>query len=720
MATLVLTSVGTLIGGPLGGAIGAVLGQSVDAAILQPKGRQGPRLTDLTVQTSSYGTAIPALFGTIRAAGTVIWSTDLREERTRTGGGKGRPSVTNYSYSASFAVLLSARRVRAVRRVWADGNLMRGAGGDWKVATGFRLHHGDEDQEVDPLIAAAEGAGRTPAHRGSAYAVFENLDLGPYGNRIPSLTFEIVADEEGAAVSTIVAEASAGDATAATDRRFVGFATGGDSVRGLIETIMAAVPLSPRDESGTIVLRPASEPVAVIDADERIDGRIGRSDGIDADVPGELTVGYHDPERDYQAGLQRARWLEGGRRAERIDLAAVIAAGSAKAIAHDRLERLWMERGRLRLSLPWRRIDLTPGDCVTLADVPGRWRIVGWTLEEMRVELELVRTRGTAQPTSLAASPGRSVSAVDLPHGETRLVVLEPRTGIARADGAPQLSIAAAGAAGWRSAGLLLSVDGGQSFDPAGSTAAPAVIGTVGDPLPPAATAIRDDRTAIEVVLPHAGMVLHDMDDAGLSAGRNLAAVGEEIIQFGRAEPLGQGRWRLSRLLRGRRGTEDAVKRHGAGEAFVLLEPGATATVLLPPAAAGGSAIVIASGPGDPPDGVRAARSDVGSALRPPAPCHLVLRPDEAGAWLGWTRRSRADWDWRDGVDASLGEAIERYRITIEAAGETRIVETGEPRLHVHTQTLSMGASFAVQQVGDWGLSGRTVLQVGNLGGMHG
>ena len=54
MATLVLTAVGTAIGGPIGGAIGAMLGQQVDRAVfLSPKGRQGPRLSDLRVQTSS-------------------------------------------------------------------------------------------------------------------------------------------------------------------------------------------------------------------------------------------------------------------------------------------------------------------------------------------------------------------------------------------------------------------------------------------------------------------------------------------------------------------------------------------------------------------------------------------------------------------------------------------------------------------------------------------
>src|ERR1700712_5130590 len=151
MATLLLTAIGTVIGGPIGGALGAILGQSVDQRIFAPKGRQGPRLGDLSVQTSSYGSPIPRVFGTVRASGTVIWSTDLIETSGSQSNGKGRGSTTTFSYAASFAVVLSAREILRVGRIWADGNLLRGAGGDFKTATGFRLMLGGEDQALDPL-----------------------------------------------------------------------------------------------------------------------------------------------------------------------------------------------------------------------------------------------------------------------------------------------------------------------------------------------------------------------------------------------------------------------------------------------------------------------------------------------------------------------------------------------------------------------------------------
>jgi hypothetical protein len=235
MATLVLSVVGTLVAGPIGGAIGAAIGQQVDRAILfAPKARQGPRLGDLRIQTSSYGSQIPKIFGTMRVAGTVIWATDLAEHRA-TRGGKGQPKVTTYSYSASFAVALSARRVSSVGRIWADGKLLRGGAGDFKSATGFRLHAGDEDQVPDPLIVAAEGAAQAPAYRGIAYAVFEDLSLEDFGNRIPSLTFEVTADPSPVPIG-VIAEALADGAVAAGEtpaRR--GYAAAGDSIRAALE-----------------------------------------------------------------------------------------------------------------------------------------------------------------------------------------------------------------------------------------------------------------------------------------------------------------------------------------------------------------------------------------------------------------------------------------------------------------------------------------------------
>jgi len=240
MATMVLTMAGGLIGGPWGAAIGGLIGNAVDHAILPAgKRREGPRLSDLKVQTSSYGTQLPSLFGTMRVAGSVIWATDLVEHRDSRSGGKGQPGSTTYSYTASLAVALSARPILGVGRIWADGQLLRGGAGDFKARTGFRLYLGGEDQPADPLIAAAEGIGLAPAHRGIAYAVFENLELGPWGNRIPSLTFEVQADSGPVAAGDIAVALGAVAASGPT-LALAGFAAQGTSLAAVAELLAEA------------------------------------------------------------------------------------------------------------------------------------------------------------------------------------------------------------------------------------------------------------------------------------------------------------------------------------------------------------------------------------------------------------------------------------------------------------------------------------------------
>ncbi|MGV8996409.1 MAG: baseplate multidomain protein megatron [Parvibaculaceae bacterium] len=208
MATIVLSTAGSLAGSALlpagvnilgaqitgaaiGSAIGAGIGAYVDAKLFGPTmaSGQGPRLASLQVLASSEGAALPRLYGRARLAGQVIWATKFDEHAstTTTGGGKGGggggASYTEYNYSVSIAVALCQGPVTRIGRVWADGKPLDLSDIVW------RLHKGDETQGADPLIMAVEGA--SPAYRGVAYIVFENLDLAPFGNRVPQLAFEV-------------------------------------------------------------------------------------------------------------------------------------------------------------------------------------------------------------------------------------------------------------------------------------------------------------------------------------------------------------------------------------------------------------------------------------------------------------------------------------------------------------------------------------------------
>lgn len=713
MATLILTAVGTAVGGPLGGAIGAILGQRADAAIFAPKAGSGPRLGDLAVQTSTYGTQIPKIFGTMRVAGTVIWATDLKEEKSTSGGGKGRPKTTSYSYSASFAVALSGRPARAVRRIWADGKLLRGTGGDFKTATGFRFHPGDEDQGLDPLIAAAEGIGSAPAYRGLAYAVFEDMQLADYGNRIPSLTFEIEADPGPVAIGAIAAELSGGGLTDGGTPALAGYAASGESVRGAVETLAEVYPLSLRDDGAALSIVMTVPEMATIASDEQgasAEGEEGRSEfARRGTAAGEVGIVYYDPARDYQTGLQRARLGGTGEAAaETSALPAALGAEAAKALAEYRLAALQAGRGTGKIGLGWRRSDLRPGDRLRLDGQGGTWRVGKWLLEKMVLRLDLVRVPGRELAAAASASPGRPVTEPDLPFGPTTALLLDLPLHDGDLPGRPRLFALAAGAgAGWRRAELMTSHDGGASWQAAGGSAPGAVIGTALGVLPPGGSALIDTKNSIEIELLNDEMWLEGRSDDALVAGANLAAMGDELIQFGVAEPLGDRRFRLSRLLRGRRGTEWAASSHEAGEAFALIDPASMMAVEPPLAALGGEARLLAQGPGDE-ESVTTSRPISGEALRPPSPVHLTAeRLANGDIAINWTRRSRSGWAWIDGLDAPLGEEREAYSLTIRSGGATRSVSVDRPSwVYSAADQLGDGAAgpftINVAQIGTW------------------
>lgn len=725
MATLILSTVGTLVGGPIGGALGAIIGQQIDNRLFAPKGRKGPRLNELAVQSSSYGSAIARLFGASRVAGTVIWATDLRETRRKVSNGKGRPKSTVYSYSASFAVALSARRIIRIGRIWADGNLLRGASGDFKSETGFRLHDGSEGQTVDPLIASAEGIGMTPAYRGLAYAVFEDFQLGDYGNRIPALSFEVIADESDVSVGTILSGLAGAGVVADGAALLQGFAATGDSVRGVAETLAGLFPFAARDDGAA--LRLETVPARYHGLSERDLGttsggqavpRVARERRSETGLPAILSVAHYEPARDYQQGLQRVRNGGSGRRELRIDLPATLDSGRVKGHAMSALQRLGVERMTGKIRLPWRYIDLVPGRRLVLPGDPADWRVSGVTLDRMVVEADLVRSTAASAPV-LASDPGRNLVQPDRVHGPTIFHLLDLPPLDDRVAVAPRVAVAAAGLLpGWRGASLLVSLDDGLSWQEAGSTAPPAVMGIAQGRLGPASARLRDEASTLDVALLNDSMPLQSATPDALLAGANAALLGDELIQFRTATPMGNNIYRLDGMLRGRRGTEWAISTHVEGERFVLIERDTLTFLDIPPGAGLVRAIAIGMADAEPHE---QRLVDPGQALLPPSPTHETAMVRANGdTEISWVRRSRNGWRWLDGVDAPLVEEAERYRVTLTPdTGLARTVEPAEPRLTYSAVERSAdragGATrltVAIHQIGSFGLSRPAIIPI--------
>lgn len=207
MATLLLAAAGSAIGAGVGGSVlgiatavvGQAIGASIGGAIDQKLFGQGAplmeqgRVDQFKIQSTAEGAAIPVSFGRTRLAGQMIWSSNFKEtvETTETGGKGGGVSTKTYSYTVSIALGLGEAGVTKIGRIWADGQQVS------KADLTLALYDGTGDQLPDPTISAVEGLDNTPAFRGLSYVVIENLDLAPFGNRIPQFNFEVFRSVQG-------------------------------------------------------------------------------------------------------------------------------------------------------------------------------------------------------------------------------------------------------------------------------------------------------------------------------------------------------------------------------------------------------------------------------------------------------------------------------------------------------------------------------------------
>ncbi|MEP4195391.1 MAG: glycoside hydrolase/phage tail family protein [Aliishimia sp.] len=207
MATILLSAAGAAVGGSVGGtlaglssvaigrAVGATLGKVIDQQLMGSGSQavETGRVDRFRITNAGEGNPITQIYGRVRIGGQVIWASDFLESKTTSGGGKGsspQTSTTSYSYSVSLAVALCEGEITRVGRVWADGEEIA------LTDLNMRVYLGTKDQQPDSSIEAVEGAGNVPAYRGTAYVVFDALQLAQFGNRIPQFSFEVSRPEQ--------------------------------------------------------------------------------------------------------------------------------------------------------------------------------------------------------------------------------------------------------------------------------------------------------------------------------------------------------------------------------------------------------------------------------------------------------------------------------------------------------------------------------------------
>lgn len=122
----------------------------------------------------------------------------------------------------------------------------------------------------------------------------------------------------------------------------------------------------------------------------------------------------------------------------------------------------------------------------------------------------------------------------------------------------------------WQGAFVEVSLDGGENYDEGQRVTATTQIGYTQSVMADHPYAYPDVRSYVTVRMSTPDSLLTDSTLAGMMNRRNLALVGDEIINFASADELSPSVWELSYFLRGRKGT--VAEEHPEGTRFVMLD----------------------------------------------------------------------------------------------------------------------------------------------------
>ncbi|MES2215220.1 MAG: glycoside hydrolase TIM-barrel-like domain-containing protein [Pseudomonadota bacterium] len=193
-------ALGDACGGGMFSTIGRFAGRSLGNYIEQSNiqaeeyYRHRRHLDNLYIEATTEGRVIPIIYGYAKVQGHMIWALPLKEAMHEEATSKNFHGTdiersiqhdTSYTYYASFALGICEGEITDISRAWAGGDLIDIS--KYKC----RIYKGSKDQTPDPLIESAQGAGKTPAFRGLAYIVFEELPLKEFGNKVPHFSFEV-------------------------------------------------------------------------------------------------------------------------------------------------------------------------------------------------------------------------------------------------------------------------------------------------------------------------------------------------------------------------------------------------------------------------------------------------------------------------------------------------------------------------------------------------
>lgn len=376
--------------------------------------------TGTEFQGSEYGTMIPRVYGDFGPVGGQIIHafplpfTTYTTSTPSTGGKHPQQGQITYHYRVTLAVLLVGNQVKGIRKILANeatfyvgtttgddmtiypNSSYEGNGLKYGSCGSVTIHVGKPDQVVDATLEAYHGAGNVPRYQDCAYVVIKDLELDPFYNRIPQLSFFI--ENEDKTISTIIAKEFA--LSGIDESEYDLSLLGDEAIGGLIITQQAGVrttvlePISVAKQvdfvgiDGKITALPRHRQVEVeipwedlgyTDDDSTTVQRVQTARRQDQDIPSHVDVVYCDLGRDFEKNTQSYRRQQYDTPAQ-ISITQTgylaLTANEASRIAKVVGVTAWTERDSVQFTLPPKYLIYTNGTIARLRTYGGRELIV--------------------------------------------------------------------------------------------------------------------------------------------------------------------------------------------------------------------------------------------------------------------------------------------------------------------------------------------------------
>lgn len=396
----------------------------------------------------------------------------------------------------------------------------------------------------------------------------------------------------------------------------------------------------------------------------------------DEDLPRSIRFHYIATSRDYEDAEQDSPFRLATAATNDVDITVAVCLGDTQAAqcASVLWADSWSARSAFELSIDQSWLQLDVGDCIAVPvdGVIQRLRIANDTNSSAVLrKLSCVKDDGGAYISFAVSTPPNRIPQRLSFIGGTDYEMLDLPC-LQDADSDPGFYIAAQsdGTGTWKGAQFYKSIDGGATFSTLFALLQETPMGTVNLAVPVSQAYTWDMATEIIVnVASH--FSFESVTDDAVLAGANAAAMGAdgrwEVVQFATATQVTATQWSLTRLLRGRRGTEHVIGSSRIGDAFVMLSGGTIGRVVLQTTEIGAARVYRGTSIGATfTSGAEQTFAGHAEALVCFSPVDLVAeRTTDGDIVISWFRRSRLGRTLMSGVDIPLGETVEAFSIDI-------------------------------------------------------